>query len=108
MDDCANNLAAMSVAVGAAVFTKLNERDAGRSRVDGVLFGSKGTSAAALGLFQYFLKSGTLRQSVNMIGMGTDLQFAYTFIVVLNNPDIFTTVALQLANRNCCNSLHLS
>ncbi|KAH3743029.1 hypothetical protein Pelo_15571 [Pelomyxa schiedti] len=76
-DFSGNSLAAMTAVIGAAVYSKLMQRDAGMCKVDGILFGSKGTAPVALGVMQYCKQQGSKALPIPLIGMGTDMQYMY-------------------------------
>ena len=72
--DVDHNIARLGVGVGGALLAALRRRDAGRGRLDGVLFACKGTLAAALATRSYVAPAvvpGAV--SLALLGMGTDL-----------------------------------
>jgi hypothetical protein len=88
--DFGSHIIKMGAAVGACLLAKLAQREAGRCRVDAVMFGCKGTMAAALGSGAFLKrhlrrarKDGgkedvdvgavAITAPVALVGMGTDL-----------------------------------
>lgn len=73
--DFHSNIVNMGVAIGAVLLAKAWARDAGRVRMDAVMFACKGTLAAALAARSYLLdvESGTEAKPLALLGLGTDL-----------------------------------
>mmetsp|Transcript_10652 Transcript_10652/g.28306 ORF Transcript_10652/g.28306 Transcript_10652/m.28306 type:complete len:346 (+) Transcript_10652:629-1666(+) len=78
--DFNSHIVSLGVGVGAALLAKLRAREAGRVRMDGVMFACKGTLAAALAARAFVLEDGgggggeaDDRAKLALFGMGTDL-----------------------------------